>query len=68
MKQPLHLAQSKNNPAAFAAMGANRAKERAQDRELELLEMARDSAKRIVELTELVSALQDRIAVLEGKA
>ena len=67
MKQPLHLARSKTNPAAFAAMGANRAKEQAQDRQLELLEMARDSAKRIVELTELVGDMRDRIAVLEAR-
>ena len=67
MKQPLHLARSKTNPAALAAMGANRAKEQAQDRQLELLEMARNSATRIVELTELVGELHDRIAVLETK-
>ncbi len=67
MKQPLHLARSKTNPAAFAAMGANRAKEVAQDRQLELLEMARDSATRIVALTDMVGELQDRIAVLEAQ-
>jgi hypothetical protein len=67
MKMPFHLARPKTNPAALAAMGANRSKERAQDRELELLELARDSAVRIVALTELVGDLQDRIAVLEAK-
>jgi hypothetical protein len=68
MKQPLHLARSSTNPAALAAMGVNRQKERAQDRELELLTLARDSAVRIVALTELCGELQDRIAVLEAKA
>lgn len=67
MKMPFYLARPKTNPSALAVMGANRAKEQAQDRNLELLEMARDSATRIVELTELVGKLQDRIAVLEAK-
>ena len=49
-------------------MGANRKLERAQDRELELLTLARDSATRLVELTELVGVLQERIAVLESTA
>jgi hypothetical protein len=30
------------------------------------LQIARDSAKRIVELTETMADLQDRVAVLEG--
>ena len=68
MKQSLHLARAKTNPSALQAMGNNRAKEAAQDRELELLSLARDSATRIVELTELVGDLRERVAVLEGKA
>ena len=68
MKMPFHLARSKTNHAALGVMGANRKLERAQDRELELLTLARDSATRLVELTELVGALQERIVVLEGKA
>ena len=68
MKMLLHLARSKKNPSALAAMGANRAKELAQDRNLELLTLARDSAARLVELTELVVELQARIELLESKA
>lgn len=49
-------------------MGKNRSVEQAQDRQLELLTLARDSATRIVELTEMVGALQERIAVLESTA
>lgn len=67
MKMPFHLARTKTNPSAFGAMGANRNLERAQDRELELLTLARDSAARIVELTALCGDLQDRIATLEAR-
>ena len=68
MKMPFHLAMPRTNPSALATMGANRKLERAQDRELELLNLARDSATRLVELTELVGDLRDRVEQLEGKA
>ena len=68
MKMPFHLARPKTNPSALGDMGANRKLDRAQDRELELLTLARDSATRLVELTELVGVLQERIAVLESTA
>lgn len=53
---------------AHRAMGANRA---AEQRDKELLvrnELARDSAQRIVELTELVADLTARVEALEGGA
>ena len=66
MKMPFHLQRPKTNPSALGAMGANRKLERAQDRELEFLTLARDSATRLVELTELVGVLKERIELLEG--
>lgn len=53
-------------PAAAAAMGANRAAEQREKQVAELMQLARDSAQRIVELTETVADLRERVAVLEG--
>jgi len=53
-------------PKAALAMGANRAAEHREKQVVELMQIARDSAKRIVELTETMADLQDRVAVLEG--
>ncbi len=52
--------------AASVVMGANRAAEQRERQIVELMQIARDSAKRIVELTDLVADLTDRVAVLEG--
>lgn len=53
-------------PAAAMAMGANRAAEQREKQVAALMQLARDSAQRIVELTETVADLRERVAVLEG--
>ena len=55
-------------PAAMAAMGVNRTAERRADQMADLTETVHATAQRLIELTELVGVLQDRIVVLEAKA
>ena len=54
-------------PRAMTAMGTNRAGEHNSKQMATLMEAARDTAVRVVELTEQVAALLDRVAALEGK-
>lgn len=54
-------------PAAMAAMVANRIAEQREKEKVELMEMARTFAQRIVQLTELVVDLQERVEQLEGE-
>lgn len=53
-------------PAAAMAMGANRATEARERQVVELMQIARDGAMRITELTNALADLQDRVALLEG--
>lgn len=53
-------------PNAMIAMGQNRAAEARADQMANLLEASRNSAVRVVELTELVGDLTERVAVLES--
>ena len=53
-------------PRAMSSMGANRAGEHNAKQMATLMEASRDTAVRVVELTEQVAALLDRVAVLEA--
>ncbi len=53
-------------PKAMAAMGANRVAERRDKEKAELMEMLHAFAQRVVELSKLVAALQERVEKLEG--
>jgi hypothetical protein len=53
-------------PAAAAAMGANRASDHREKLMAEMMDLCRHSAQRIVELTEVVADLQERITQLEA--
>ena len=55
-------------PAAMQAMAANRIAEQREKEKVEWMEMARTFAQRVVELTELVVDLQERVEQLEGRA
>ena len=61
MKEPLP------KPKAAQAMAANRAAEQREKQLADLMVLCRDGAVRIVELTELVADLQDRVTALEGQ-
>lgn len=52
---------------AMAAIGANRAGDHNAKQIATLMEASRDPAIRVVELTEQVAALLDRVAVLEAR-
>ena len=54
-------------PLAMQAMGANRAADQRDTEKLALLEVTRNSAQRIGELTDLVAELAERVAVLESR-
>lgn len=54
-------------PAAMQAMAANRIAEQREKERAEWMEMARTFAQRIVQLTELVVDLQERVEQLEGR-
>ena len=54
-------------PNAAIQMGANRAAEQRAEHMAALIEVSHSSATRIVELTELVADLRDRVTVLEGQ-
>ena len=54
-------------PRGMAAMGANRANDHYAKQMAALMEATRDTASRVVELTEQVAALTQRVADLEGK-
>ena len=54
-------------PRGMAAMGANRASEHNAKQMATLMEATRDTANRVVELTEQVTALLDRVAALEAR-
>ncbi len=60
------MMRPQTTPKAALAMGSNRAAEARERQVVELMQIARDSAQRIVELTETVADLTDRVAVLEG--
>lgn len=60
------MMRPQTTPKAALAMGANRANERNAKDMAELKELCRLGAQRIVELTDLVADLQERVAVLEG--
>lgn len=60
------MMRPQQKPNAAMAMGANRAAELRADHMAALIETCRESAKRILELTELVAELQDRVAALEA--
>jgi hypothetical protein len=53
--------------SAMRAMGHNREVERRTDQMGDLVETIHASAVRISELTDMVGALQDRVAALEAK-
>jgi hypothetical protein len=53
-------------PAAAAAMDANRASDQREKLMAEMMDLCRHSARRIVELTEVVADLQERITQLEA--
>ena len=54
-------------PRAMSAMGANRANDHYAKQMAALMEATRDTASRVVELTEQVAALLDRVAALEAR-
>jgi hypothetical protein len=54
-------------PRAMSAMGTNRAGEHNAKQMATLMETSRDMAVRVVELTEQVAALLDRVAALEAR-
>lgn len=54
-------------PAAMQSLAANRAADQRNREKLELLDAIHASAKRIVELTDLVGDLADRVTVLEAR-
>ncbi len=54
-------------PRAMAAMGANRAAEHNVNRVAEAIELAQAIAKRVVELTDQVATLTQRVEDLEAK-
>ena len=58
------MRQPKSNGAI--QMGANRAAEQRADNMATLIEVSHSSATRIIELTELVADLRDRVAALEA--
>jgi hypothetical protein len=58
------MRQPKSNGAI--QMGANRAAEHRADNMATLIEVSHSSATRIIELTELVADLRDRVAALEA--
>jgi hypothetical protein len=62
----MNRARPRTNPAAFAVMGHNRARDIAEDREVERLTQAQDLVAHVVALTALVEQLQERIEQLEG--
>ena len=54
-------------PNAAIQMGANRAAEQRADNMATLIEVSHSSATRIIELTELVADLRERVTALEGQ-
>ena len=54
-------------PRAMSAMGANRANDQVAKQMVTLMEASRDTAKLVIELTEQVAALLDRVAALEAR-
>lgn len=54
-------------PAAAVAMAANVAAERRERQLAEMMDMARATMRRVVELTDQVADLSARIAQLEGE-
>ena len=54
-------------PRAMTAMGTNRASEHNAKQMATLMEASRDTAVRVVELTEQVAVLLDRVVALEAR-
>ena len=54
-------------PRAMTAMGTNRASEHNAKQMATLMEASRDTAVRVVELTEQVAVLLDRVMALEAR-
>jgi hypothetical protein len=54
-------------PNALLAMGANRATEAREIRDANVLPLIKVSAQRLVDLTELVAELRDRVEALEAR-
>ena len=54
-------------PIAMQSMAANRAADQRDTEKLAMLEVTRNSAKRIAELTDLVADLLDRVEALEAR-
>ena len=61
MRRPL------TKPNALVTMGQNRAAEHRADQMADLTQVCRDSALRVIELTEQVAALTARVEQLEGQ-
>ncbi|QLQ17648.1 MAG: hypothetical protein HZT43_01340 [Exiguobacterium profundum] len=61
------MRQPAPKPAAAQAMAANRIKDRQDAQMATLMEQLAATANRVVELTEKVGELQDRIEALEAR-
>jgi hypothetical protein len=61
------MMRPQQKPNAAMQMGANRAAEKRADHMAALIEVSHSSATRIIELTELVADLRERVATLEGQ-
>lgn len=54
-------------PAAATAMGHNRTAERREKQIAELMDLCRSTVRRVVELTDQVADLTERLAQLEAR-